>query len=136
MNRIAPDGALDRSAVAIEERRHGEVDRPSSALAKFENDPLPLDAGVSLPNWQIAYQTYGTLNEHRTNAVLLCHALTGDQHAANRHPVTGRTGWWDKLVGPGRPVDTDAFFVICANVLGGCMGTTGPGSINPEIRRL
>ena len=135
MTNIASDGALDRSALAIEERRHGEVDRPTSALAKFENDPLPLDAGVSLPTWQIAYQTYGTLNDDRSNAILLCHALTGDQHAANRHPVTGRTGWWDKLVGPGRPVDTDAFFVICANVLGGCSGTTGPASVDPSTGR-
>lgn len=131
MTQTATDGTSDGSAGTLEERRHGEVDRPSSALAKFENDPLPLDAGVALPTWQIAYQTYGTLNDTRSNAVLLCHALTGDQHAANRHPVTGRPGWWDNLVGPGRPVDTDVFFVICANVLGGCSGTTGPASIDP-----
>ncbi|MEM6761346.1 MAG: homoserine O-acetyltransferase [Pseudomonadota bacterium] len=114
-----------------EARRQSEVDHPSSPVAVFENAPLTLDAGIALPTWQIAYQTYGTLNADRTNAVLLCHALTGDQHAANRHPVTGRAGWWDALVGPGRPVDTDRFFVICTNVLGGCSGTTGPASINP-----
>ena len=80
----------------------------------------------------IAYQTYGALNAGKSNALLICHALTGDQHVANRHPVTGRGGWWETMVGPGRPFDTDRFFVICPNVLGGCMGTTGPASINPE----
>ncbi|MEM8552235.1 MAG: homoserine O-acetyltransferase [Pseudomonadota bacterium] len=114
-----------------EARRRREVDVPSSPVARFDDAPLVLDAGVSLPSWQIAYKTYGTLNGERTNAVLLCHALTGDQHAANRHPVTSRAGWWEALVGPGRPVDTDRFFVICANVLGGCSGTTGPASIDP-----
>ncbi|MEM7696437.1 MAG: homoserine O-acetyltransferase [Pseudomonadota bacterium] len=115
-----------------EARRRTEVDRPTSALGVFKDAPLPLDAGVSLPVWQIAYQTYGTLNADRTNAILLCHALTGDQHAANVHPVTGRPGWWDTLVGPKKPVDTERFFVICANVLGGCSGTTGPASQNGE----
>ena len=74
----------------------------------------------------VAYQTYGRLNADRTNAVLLCHALTGDQHVANIHPVTGKPGWWDVLVGPGKPIDTDRYFVICSNVVGGCLGTTGP----------
>lgn len=113
-----------------EQRRRAEVDAPSSPVARFD-EPLPLDAGQSLDRWQIAYQTYGALNERRSNAVLLCHALTGDQHAANRHPVTGRPGWWDVLVGPGRPIDTDRLFVICANVIGGCSGTTGPASRAP-----
>jgi len=131
---IAADGGL-QEASDREERRRTEVDRPSSRVARFTDAPLPLDAGVSLPEWQIAYQTYGTLNEDRSNAVLLCHALTGDQHAANRHPVTGRGGWWEALVGPRKPVDTDTFFVICANVLGGCSGTTGPASVNPRTGR-
>ena len=87
-------------------------------------------ASISRP-LQIAYQTYGTLNAERTNAVLVCHALTGDQHVANDHPVTGKPGWWETMVGPGRPIDTDRYFVICANVLGGCMGSTGPASTNP-----
>lgn len=108
-----------------------QVDDPSSLVMRFGVDaPLMMDAGVPLAPWQIAYQTYGTLNADKTNAVLICHALTGDQHVANINPVTGKPGWWTTMVGPGRPVDTDRFFVICANVIGGCMGTTGPASIN------
>jgi len=117
-----------------EMRRRCEVDNPSSALMRFR-EPLPLVSGQSLAEWQIAYQTYGTLNAERSNAVLVCHALTGDQHAANRHPVTGRRGWWDIMIGPGKPIDTDRFFVICANVLGGCSGTTGPASLHPRNGR-
>ena len=88
-------------------------------------------AAIDLGPFTIAYQTYGTLNAERSNAVLICHALTGDQYVANPHPVTGKPGWWETMVGPGRPIDTDRYFVICANVLGGCMGTTGPASTNP-----
>jgi homoserine O-acetyltransferase/O-succinyltransferase len=91
---------------------------------------------VALAPWQVAYQTYGTLNAARSNAVLVCHALTGDQHVANVHPVTQKPGWWTLMVGPGRPIDTDRFFVICANVLGGCMGTTGPASTDPATGRV
>jgi len=94
-----------------------------------------MDAGLSLAPWQIAYQTYGELDRDRSNAVLICHALTGDQHVANVHPVTGKPGWWDTMVGSGRPIDTDRFFVVCANVIGGCMGTTGPASTNPATQR-
>jgi homoserine O-acetyltransferase len=109
-----------------------EADHPSSPVAHFgAAEPLRLDAGLELGPWQVAYQSYGELNADRSNAILVCHALTGDQHAANRHPLTGKPGWWDTLIGPGRPVDTDRFFVICANVVGGCMGTTGPASTNP-----
>jgi len=91
-------------------------------------DGMMLECGVHLPSLTVAYRTYGTLNPARSNAVLVCHALTGDQYVAEPHPVTGKPGWWDAVVGPGRPVDTDRFFVICANVLGGCMGSTGPRS--------
>ncbi len=91
-------------------------------------DGLVLDCGATLGRMVVAYRTYGTLNAARSNAVLICHALTGDQYVAEPHPLTGRPGWWDQVVGPGRPVDTQRFFVICANVLGGCMGSTGPGS--------
>ncbi|MCG8444255.1 MAG: homoserine O-acetyltransferase [Hyphomicrobiales bacterium] len=93
--------------------------------------PLRLDSGADLSPLTIAYQTYGRLNEARSNAVLICHALTGDQHAANTHPATGKPGWWDIMIGPGKPIDTDRFFVICSNVIGGCMGSTGPSSENP-----
>ena len=79
----------------------------------------------------IAYQTYGTLNPERSNAILICHALTGDQYVADPHPITGNAGWWTTLVGPGNVLDTDRYFLICANVLGGCMGTTGPKETNP-----
>ena len=109
---------------------------PTSPVAQFGPDaPLMMDAGVELAPWQIAYQTAGTLNAERSNAVLVCHALTGDQHVANTHPVTGKAGWWERLVGPGKPVDTDRYFVICANVVGSCMGTTGPASLDPATGR-
>jgi homoserine O-acetyltransferase len=84
-----------------------------------------------LAPYTIAYQTYGTLNADRSNAIMVCHALTGDQFVAETHPVTGRPGWWEAVVGPGKLIDTQRFFVICVNVLGGCMGTTGPREINP-----
>ena len=89
---------------------------------------LTLDCGVTLARLDVAFRTYGTLNGDRSNAILVCHALTGDQYAAEPHPVTGKPGWWNALVGPGLPIDTSRFFVICANVLGGCMGSTGPRS--------
>src|SRR5262249_18236282 len=112
--------------------RAREADSPHSCVVRFGPDtPLQLDAGVELAPFQIAYQTYGTLDANRANAVLICHALTGDQHVANMHPVTGKPGWWETMVGPGRPIDTERYFVICANILGGCMGTSGPSSTNP-----
>jgi homoserine O-acetyltransferase len=112
--------------------REHEVDHPSSRLATFGPDePLRLDCGIDLAPFQIAYQAYGTLNSERSNAILVCHALTGDQHVANIHPVTGKPGWWETMIGSGRPIDTERYFVICANVIGGCMGSSGPASINP-----
>src|ERR1700736_3855013 len=111
--------------------RAREADYPHSPVVRFGPDrPLRLDAGIDLVPFQIAYQTYGVLNAERSNAVLICHALTGDQHAANIHPVTQKPGWWETMVGPGRPIDTERYFVICPNVLGACMGTTGPASTN------
>ncbi|NWG26450.1 MAG: homoserine O-acetyltransferase [Pseudorhodoplanes sp.] len=111
-----------------------EADAPRDSLvARFGPDkPLRLDAGVDLAPFQIAFKTYGTLNAARSNAVLICHALTGDQHVASVHPVTGKPGWWETLVGPGRPIDTERYFVICSNVIGGCLGTTGPSSTNAQ----
>ncbi len=95
------------------------------------NDPLPLDNGKALCPFDIAYSTYGVLNAARTNAVLICHALTGDQHVSGINPTTGKPGWWETIVGSGKPVDTDRYFVICSNIIGGCMGSTGPASIDP-----
>jgi homoserine O-acetyltransferase/O-succinyltransferase len=92
------------------------------------DDGFTLECGQVLPRMVVAYRTYGRLNADASNAVLVCHALTGDQYAADSHPITGKPGWWDIAVGPGRPVDTNRFHVICANVLGGCMGSTGPRS--------
>jgi len=89
-------------------------------------DGLTLDSGQRIAPVTVAYRSYGTLNAAKSNAVLVCHALTGDQYVAEPHPITGKPGWWDAVVGPGRPIDTDRFFVLCVNVLGGCMGSTGP----------
>ena len=96
---------------------------------------LPLDSGQALPAAELAYKTYGRLNPERSNGVLVHHALTGDQHLASPHPSTGRPGWWPRMVGPGRPIDTDRLFVVCANVLGGCGGSTGPSSPDPATGR-
>ena len=93
--------------------------------------PLRLDSGAQLENLEIAYRTWGTLNADGTNAVLICHALTLDQHVAGTHPTTGKPGWWTRLIGPGKPIDPARHFVICSNVIGGCMGSTGPASTNP-----
>jgi len=113
-----------------------EIEAPNSLVLQFGLDhPLALDAGVSLSPLTIAYQTYGELNAAKSNAVLVCHALTGDQHVANTHPITGKPGWWNTMVGPGRPIDTNRYFVIASNVVGGCMGTTGPASLNPATGR-
>ena len=106
-----------------------EADEPHSKLVRFGSEkPLRLDAGVELSPFQIAYMTYGELNAQKSNAILICHALTGDQYVIGEHPATGKPGWWETMVGPGKPIDTERFFVICPNVLGGCMGTTGPAS--------
>ncbi len=98
-------------------------------------EPLVLDSGAKLGPYTIAYQTYGKLNAARTNAVLICHALTGDQYVADPHPVTGKPGWWSTLVGPGKVLDTDRYFLIGSNVLGGCMGSSGPMEINSATGR-
>lgn len=98
------------------------------------HEPLQLELGGRLPEVTVAYETYGRLNPDGDNAVLICHALSGDSHVA-QHDATDDTGWWDILVGPGKPVDTDRYFVVCPNILGGCRGTTGPNSINPATGR-
>jgi homoserine O-acetyltransferase len=97
--------------------------------------PLRLDSGAKLALLEIAYKTYGRLNADRSNAVLVCHALTGDQHVASIHPTTGKPGWWTRVIGPGKPLDPDRYFIICSNVIGGCMGSTGPSAIEPKTER-
>ena len=95
------------------------------------DDPLVLESGASLAPIEVQYETYGTLAPDASNAVFVCHALTGDAHAAGHHGNPERPGWWDTLIGPGKPLDTDSLFVICPNLLGGCQGTTGPSSVDP-----
>ncbi len=94
--------------------------------------PLKLDCGMEIADFPVAYQTYGELNADKSNAIFVCHALTGDQYLAETHPVTGKEGWWELMVGPGKTIDTKRYFVICPNILGGCMGTFGPKETNPE----
>ncbi|MGA2621746.1 MAG: alpha/beta fold hydrolase, partial [Thermoguttaceae bacterium] len=97
-------------------------------------EPLELEQGSRLPGVRVVYETYGRLSLRRDNAVLICHALSGDSHVA-RHDPDDTPGWWEIAVGPGKPIDTDRYFVICPNILGGCRGTTGPNSTNPETGR-
>jgi homoserine O-acetyltransferase len=112
-------------------RRVDTASLPGHRLHLGPDKPLKLDGGAILSPFTIAYQTYGELNNAKSNAILVLHAWTGDQFVAEPHPVTGKPGWWHLMVGPGLPIDTNRYFVICANVLGGCMGTTGPKEINP-----
>ena len=95
------------------------------------NEALTLACGRELTNYQLAYETYGELNADRSNAVLICHALSSNHHAAGYHEGDEKPGWWDACIGPGKPIDTRRFFVVCANNIGGCHGSTGPSSINP-----
>jgi homoserine O-acetyltransferase len=94
--------------------------------------PFTFDSGQTLPGFTLRYETYGELNATRDNTVLICHALSGDHHCAGMHAGDRKPGWWNNLIGPGKAVDTRRFFVVCANVLGGCVGSTGPSSVNPE----
>ena len=97
-----------------------------SEIAYFENINLKLESGDTIDCFKLAFKTYGKLNTDKSNAILVCHALTGDQYVAGNNPITGREGWWSRMVGPNKPIDTNKFFVICSNVLGGCAGSTGP----------
>ena len=107
----------------------------SHSVTFEDNAPLHLESGETLTPFTLAYETYGELNQEKSNAILICHALTGDQYAASTHPITGKEGWWTTIIGPAKPIDTDRFFVICANIVGGCMGSTGPASINPRTEK-
>ena len=127
------DTATRRELKARDDARLLEASRPSSPYIDVPADaPLRLECEQLLAPFRIAYMTYGELNAARSNAILVCHALTGDQYVASEHPVSNKPGWWATMVGPGKPIDTDRFFVICANILGGCMGSTGPASSNPR----
>src|SRR5579863_9668012 len=121
------------TAAVINPNRAVVSARPGHRLTVAE--PLQLDSGASIAPYTVAYQTYGVLNAERSNAILVCHALTGDQYVAEPHPTTGKPGWWSTLVGPGKTLDTDRYFLICANVLGGCMGSSGPTEINATTGR-
>jgi len=116
---------MTRAAAAI-----GEAEIDGGTLRFPAGRGLRLDSGAMLEPLEIAYKTYGQLNAEKSNAILVCHALTGDQHAASIHPLTGKPGWWDRVIGPGRPLDPERYFIVCSNVVGGCMGSTGPASID------
>ena len=96
------------------------------SFAIFKDVNLTLASGSILKNFKLAYKTFGSLNKNKSNAILVCHALTGDQYVSGHNPITGKDGWWSRMVGPNKPIDTNRFFVICSNVLGGCAGSTGP----------
>jgi homoserine O-acetyltransferase len=100
-----------------------------------KDEPLLLDCGQKISNFDIAYQTYGKLNKDKSNAILICHPITADQYVASKNPVTKKSGWWDFMVGAEKPIDTDKFFVICSNVIGGCFGSFGPKETNPETKK-
>ena len=104
-------------------------------IAHFPNANFKLDSGGSINDLKIAFKTFGKLNSKKNNAILICHALTGDQYVSGKNPVTGREGWWSRMVGPNKPIDTNNFYVICSNVLGGCSGSTGPKEINQSTKK-
>ena len=105
-------------------------------FAIFKNANLKLASGEVLKNFKLAFNTFGSLNANKTNAILICHALTGDQYVTGNNPITGKDGWWTRMVGPDKPIDTNKFFVICSNVLGGCAGSTGPKEKNANEQNI
>jgi homoserine O-acetyltransferase/O-succinyltransferase len=127
----SPPSTDSSENVATAQAGSSSHDLPGHVLTLDESAPLPLDCGIMLAPVTLAYQTYGTLNDDKSNAILICHALTGDQFPAETHPITGKPGWWESIIGPDKPLDPDRFFLICVNVLGGCMGSTGPADTNP-----
>jgi homoserine O-acetyltransferase/O-succinyltransferase len=138
-----PSPSVD-SGIKQDSRRSPEVSKQTSSVGIVETqyfefahspDELILENGDKLGPITIAYETYGKLNPERSNAILILHALSGDAHAAGFHKGDEKPGWWDEMIGPGKGFDTDKYFVICSNVLGGCQGTTGPSSINPKTGR-
>ena len=118
---------------AIEEGEVGLVEHQDFVFEK----PFHFEAGGSIPKFTLRYETYGRLNAAKDNAILICHALTGDHHCAGAYSMDEqKRGWWNFVVGPGKTIDTSRYFVICSNVLGGCSGSSGPTSINPETGNL
>ena len=115
---------MDKDSVGIVETKFFNID-----------EPFILESGKSLEKITVAYETYGELNNEKNNAILVCHALTGDAHAAGWHKGARKPGWWEMVIGPGKVLDSEKYFIICSNVLGGCKGTTGPSSINPETNK-
>ncbi len=101
----------------------------------FIDEPFNFQSGKSIPSVSVAYETYGTLNESGPNAILICHALTGDSHASSYNNPEGREGWWDGLIGQSKAFDPEKYFIVCSNFLGGCYGTSGPASINPSTNK-
>ena len=99
-------------------------------IVEFSNANFKLDSDYILNNFKIAFKSFGTLNKKKNNVILVCHALTGDQYVTGYNPITKRDGWWSRMVGPNKPIDTNKFFVICSNVIGGCSGSTGPKEID------
>ena len=99
-------------------------------IAVFSNMDCKLDSGFNLKDFKIAFKTFGNLNANKDNAILICHALTGDQYVSETNPITKKDGWWSRMVGVNKPIDTNKYYVICSNVIGGCAGTTGPKEIN------
>ena len=125
----------DSDTLAFADRPADSVGLVTPHVAKFDT-PLPLACGKTLPEYELIYETYGTLNAERSNAVLICHALSGHHHAAGYHSAEDRKpGWWDAHIGPGKSIDTNRFFVVSLNNLGGCHGSTGPVSHNPDTGR-
>lgn len=122
---------MNRGACARNDAGMSDDPRYGTGRSVTLPGPLRLDGGVLLSPVDIGYETYGKLAPDGGNAILVCHALTGDQHVASEHPRTGKPGWWTRMVGPGKPIDTDRYFVICSNVLGSCLGSSGPATINP-----
>lgn len=124
-----------RGTQVIMSDSHDSVGIVAAQTAVFDT-PLPLNSGAVLPGYQLCFETYGELNAAKSNAILICHALSGHHHVAGRHQADDKTaGWWDNMVGPGKPIDTRRFFVVGVNNLGGCHGSTGPSSPNPATGR-
>ena len=115
---------MSKESVGIVETKYFHID-----------EPIKLDSGEILEDVSVAYETYGDLNKDKSNAILICHALTGDAHAAGWHKGDKKPGWWEMVIGPGKALDSEKYFIICSNVLGGCKGTTGPSSINPKTNK-